>query len=206
MKKQKVCNELIGLKPTHPIMNLPDEYTIFDFLQGYNPEKMADFTESGGWGVGGYLENRSNMYTAPQYENRRKIHMGIDIWAKVGEPVFAPLPGTVAYTGYHGEEGNYGGTIVLKHHIAGEELFALYGHLSKNSLDQTRTSVKLEPGDIVGYLGNPDENGNWPPHLHYQLSIVDPGVADMPGVVSEDEAERASGIYPDPRIILGPIY
>jgi len=206
MKKSKPGEELIGLQSMHPIMNMPADYTVFDFIRGYNPEEMAEFTSVGGWGVGGYLENRSNMYTAPQYENRRKIHMGIDIWAKEGEPVFSPLPGTVAYLGYHGEEGNYGGTIVVKHQVEGNELFALYGHLSKESLQQIEPGVSLATGDIVGYLGGPDENGNWPPHLHYQISVVDPGEADMPGVVAEDEVDQASKIYPDPRMILGPIY
>lgn len=206
MKRQWPEVKRFSVVQPHPVMDLPEEYEVFEFQSSYDPRKMSQFTKNGGWGVGGYLENRSKMYTAPQYENRRKIHMGIDIWAKEGEPVFSPLPGTVAYTGYHGEEGNYGGTIVLKHLFEGKDLFALYGHLSKNSLDQTRPGVKLEPGDIVGTLGGPDENGNWPPHLHYQLSIVDPGEADMPGVVAEDEVEEASKRYPDPRIILGPIY
>jgi murein DD-endopeptidase MepM/ murein hydrolase activator NlpD len=156
--------------------------------------------------VGGYNEKRLNMYLAPQYENRRNIHLGIDIWAPAGEPVYAPLDGTVKYREFHDQEGNYGATVVLKHQFKGVDIYALYGHLSLKSLKHAAGLDSVKAGDVVGWLGEEYENGNWPPHLHYQLSRNDPGEADMPGVVSEDEREEALQIYPDPRIILGDIY
>ncbi len=191
---------------TYPVMNLPDDYEVFDFSEGYDPDQMAQFVKSGGWGVGGYNEKRKNMYLAPQYENRRNIHMGIDIWAKAGEPVYSPLDGVVAYIANHAQEGNYGGTLVLKHKIDGVSYFALYGHLSPKSISHLRQGQKVTAGEIVGELGDESENGNWPPHLHYQISIQDPGEADMPGVVSEEEYEEALKLYPDPRILIGDIY
>jgi peptidoglycan LD-endopeptidase LytH len=189
-----------------PVMNLPDEYEVFDFSNGYDPEVMTRFVESGGWGVGGYREKRENMYLAPQYENRRNIHMGIDVWAAAGEPVFAPIAGEVAYLANHDQEGNYGGTLVLKHILKGKSYFALYGHLSPESISHLKPGLKVEAGEKVGELGAEEENGNWPPHLHYQISIEDPGEADMPGVVSDEELEEALKLYPDPRILLGEIY
>lgn len=206
MKKRDGSTAQIKKKSVYPVMKLPAEYQKFDFRQNYSPEIMTDFTRSGGWGVGGYLEKRADMYLAPQYGNRRNIHMGIDIWAREGEPVFSPLDGKIAYKAYHGEDGNYGGTIVLKHQFEGRELFALYGHLSKKSLKLNDEGVDVEAGDVIGWLGGPDENGSWPPHLHYQISIKDPGEADMPGVVAEEEVDEAAKIYPDPRIILGAVY
>lgn len=156
-----------------------------------------------GWGIGGYNEKRPNMYIAPQYKNERNIHMGIDIWAPAGEPVFAPLDGIVAYTENHNEEGNYGGTIVLKHSKSGKDLYALYGHLSLRSLQQCKPGQHVKAGEIIGWLGDESENGNWLPHLHYQLSWNDPKEADMPGVVSEKERNRALLIYPDPERVIG---
>lgn len=189
-----------------PVMNLPDEFEVFDFSNGYDPEVMSRFVQSGGWGVGGYSEKRENMYLAPQYESRRNIHMGIDIWAAAGEPVFAPIAGEIAYLANHDQEGNYGGTLVLKHTLNGEIYFALYGHLSPESISHLKPGMKVEAGEKVGELGAEEENGNWPPHLHYQISIEDPGEADMPGVVSDEEHEEALKVYPDPRILLGEIY
>jgi murein DD-endopeptidase MepM/ murein hydrolase activator NlpD len=189
-----------------PVMNLPDDYEVFDFSEGYDPDQMTRFVKRGGWGVGGYSEKRKNMYLAPQYENRRNIHMGIDVWAKAGEPVFAPLDGEVAYVADHAQEGNYGGTLVLKHRIESSTYYALYGHLSPSSLLHLKPGKNVDAGEKVGELGSEKVNGNWPPHLHYQISIKDPEEADMPGVVSDEEHEEALKIYPDPRILIGKIY
>jgi peptidoglycan LD-endopeptidase LytH len=203
-QRAKVKNSL--KVQSHSVMDLPDKYEIFEFTSGYDPVEMAEFVNRGGWGVGGYNEKRGNMYLAPQYKSRRNIHMGIDIWAPAGEPVYAVLNGEVVYTANHAQEGNYGGTIVLRHKIEGEEIFALHGHLSVNSLERSKEGHEVKAGDIIGWLGDASENGNWPPHLHYQLSRKDPGEADMPGVVSEKERSEALKIYPDPRTVLGSIY
>lgn len=190
----------------HPVMKMPNEYEVFHLTEGFDRESVTDFINSGSWAVGGYLEKRMIMYLAPQYKNRRNIHMGVDIWAPAGEPVYAAMNGTITYTANHNQEGNYGGTIVLKHTIEGQDLFALYGHLSLKSLEKFKPGKEMQAGDLVGWVGNESENGNWPPHLHYQLSIEDPGKADMPGVVSQEDLKEARKTYPDPRILLGDIY
>lgn len=187
-------------------MILPDECEIFDFSKEYNPRKITEFINNGGRAVGGYLEKRVNMYVAPQYQNQRNIHLGIDFWGPAGEPVFAPFAGKVAYMDNHEQEGNYGPAIVLKHSFSGKPVYALYGHLSLKSLENLKTGRSVKAGDVVGWLGNESENGNWPPHLHYQMSFLDPGKADMPGVVDEKEANKAIKIYPDPRFFIGEIY
>jgi len=47
------------------------------------------------------------------------------------------------------------------------------------------------------------ENGNWPPHLHFQI-IIDIGnwQGDYPGVCKFSERERWLQNCPDPDIIL----
>lgn len=187
-------------------MKISGSPKIFDFTKGYDTKAINQLINSGEWSIGRYNEKRRGMYVAPQYKNRRDIHMGIDIWAPAGEPVFAALDGEVAYMEYRSREGDYGATIVLKHQWKNEPLFALYGHLSISSLKKLNIGDELKAGDQVAVLGNESENGNWPPHLHYQLSRVDPGEADMPGVVSDDELEEALKVYPDPRMIIGPVY
>ncbi|TVR17532.1 MAG: peptidase M23 [Balneolaceae bacterium] len=191
------------LRKNHPVMILPEKYEVLDLSRRYNPELIEKLIRSGKRAVGGYLENRKNMYTAPQYENKRNVHMGVDFWAPAGEPVYAAFPGEVLYTRNNDESGNYGPTIVLRQIVNKDEVFALYGHLSKDSLTKTEVGQSVKPGDVIGWLGNFEENGNWPPHLHYQISYEDPGEADMPGVVSPGEVEKASKIYPNPGLILG---
>jgi peptidoglycan LD-endopeptidase LytH len=186
----------------HPVINLPDTYKVFDFTCGYDPELIRKVK----WGIGRYNERRRGMYTAPQYANRRFIHMGIDIWAPPGEPVYAASDGEIVYMADHDQRGNYGPVIILKHKINNKVFFALHGHLSKKSFRLNRVGKMLKRGEGFAKIGRLEENGEWEPHLHYQLSWHDPGEADMPGVVAEDELEKALKMYPDPRIVLGEIY
>lgn len=169
-----------------------------DFADGFDPGLLNN-----GWGIGGYNTMRQRMYTAPQYKNQRNIHMGVDIWAPAGEPVYAPVDGIVAYTAYHEQEGNYGGTVVLKHTLNPNQVFALYGHLSLQSVKRNKIGSTVEAGQVIGWLGNEHENGHWHPHLHYQLSVEDPGEADMPGVVSQPHREQSLKLYPDPEVVIG---
>lgn len=187
-----------------PVMNYPapEELQVFDFTQGYRPDHIRTFE----WGIGKYNEKRRAMYTAAQFGGERNIHMGIDIWSRAGRPVFSFYEGIVAYTANNDREGDYGPTLVIRYEAAERVIHALYGHLSALTLEH------LEPGDRVGRgqqiatLGEASVNGGWAPHLHFQLSLEDPGKADMPGVVAEAEHEQALQTYPDPRLVLGYIY
>jgi murein DD-endopeptidase MepM/ murein hydrolase activator NlpD len=185
-----------------PYPENPDDRFVFDFTDGYDPE----FIRQKEWGIGKYNEKRANMYVAPQYNNERNIHMGIDIWAKAGEPVFSFYEGTVAYKQDNNQQGNYGPTIVLRYKIDGTVLYALYGHLSRASLQMLSFGEIVRKGQRIGELGQEEVNGGWIPHLHFQLSLEDPGEADMPGVVSADDREQALQTYPDPRIVLRNLY
>lgn len=180
----------------------PDDFYVFDLSEGYTPEAM-DTKE---WGIGKYNEKRSNMYTTPLFGGKRNIHMGIDIWAAAGEPVFSFYNGVVSYIQNNNKEGDYGPTIVVKYQLDRTTVFALYGHLSFESLSMVSVGEKVEKGQQVARLGGPEVNGGWEPHLHFQLSVEDPGEADMPGVVSEEEHGKALEKYPDPRIVLGDLY
>lgn len=203
---ESIIKSAVKKMKTHPVMDLPDNLRIIDLSSGFDRDSLTAYIKSGGWGVGGYLETRKIMYKAPRYQNQRNIHMGIDIWAPVGEPVYSVMNGEIVYSEFLDDEGNYGGTLVLKHLIEGQELYALHGHLSKKSLETFKAGQKRKPGELVGWIGDESENGNWPPHLHYQLCIEDPGEADMPGVVAKKDLIEARKKYPDPRILLGDIY
>ena len=52
-------------------------------------------------------------------------------------------------------------------------------------------------------MGSEEENGGWPPHVHFQLSLIEPEECDLPGVVSEENHDIALKIFPDPRMVLG---
>lgn len=185
-----------------PVMDYPDGMYVFDLSQSYDPQFIA----SKEWGIGKYNEQRMTMYTAPQYEGQRNIHMGIDIWAAKGKSVYIFADGEVAYMADNREPGNYGPTIVTRHEIEGQGFFALFGHLSRESLEMVFVGQELSRGQKIAELGSEDVNGGWVPHLHFQLSVQDPGEADLPGVVSEADRDEALKRYPDPRLVLGDIY
>jgi len=64
----------------------------------------------------------------------------------------------------------------------------------------------VSKGEVIAWLGDEDENGGWPPHLHFQLSLLEPHTHNLPGVVHPDDRDRALRDFPDPRLVLGPLY
>lgn len=187
------------------VMNYPDDFDqfyIFDFTKGYD----AEFIRSKGWGIGRYNEQRTNMYDTPLFDSRRNIHMAIDVWYNADAPVYSFWEGTVAYKQENDNAGDYGPTIVIKYELNDQTLFSLYGHLSRKSLDMVTVGENVNKGQQIATLGDESVNGGWAPHLHFQLAHQDPGEADMPGVVAEEDHEEALQNYPDPRTILGNLY
>ena len=61
-------------------------------------------------------------------------------------------------------------------------------------------------GEVIAWFGAFEENGGWDPHLHFQLSLIEPETHDMPGVVAPEDRDQALRDYPDPRLVLGPLY
>lgn len=189
----------------HPVVALPPSYEVFDFTKGYDPERSLKT----GYGIGRYNEDRRGMYTSALFKNAeeaRTIHVGIDIGAPAGTPVRAFFPGEVFLFGYNGAEGDYGYTLITRHQLGGEYLWALHGHLSEASTSGKAAGQKFAAGEVIAWLGEKHENGGWNPHLHFQLSLVEPKQCDLPGVVSASQLEQALKIYPDPRLVLGPLY
>ena len=147
------------------------------------------------------------MYTGELFEKSdRFIHMGIDIGAPIGTAVKSFYDGEIFLFKYNNLKLDYGYTIITKHKFNHQSIYALYGHLSKSSIENKKVGQKLHSGEILGYIGREDENGGWPPHVHFQLSLIEPKECDLPGVVSEKNHDVALKIFPDPRIVLGKIY
>ena len=140
---------------------------------------------------GGYNEKRDLYRRSLHFKDSgefRSIHLGIDFWMPAGTGVIATMPGRIHSFANNNNPGDYGPTIVLEHFIGNEKIHALYGHLSKTSLENIQVGDIVARGEVIGTLGTSDENVNWPPHLHFQL-IRDMGAyqGDYPGVCRENE-------------------
>jgi murein DD-endopeptidase MepM/ murein hydrolase activator NlpD len=155
--------------------------------------------------VGGYNEDRI-IYKRSEHFNgqeNRSIHLGIDIWAKAGTPVFSPLAGKIHSFQDNAGFGNYGPTIILKHQLENSTFYTLYGHLSVSSISNCKAGQFVETGQQIGSLGNYPENGDWPPHLHFQvISQLNGWFGDFPGVAAPSEREYYLQLCPDPNLIL----
>ena len=160
--------------------------------------------------AGGYDEERAIYQTSafgagvPGVEPRT-IHLGFDIFAPAGTPVFVPAAGTVHSFQDNAAHLDYGPTILLEHRLTPElTVWSLYGHLSRDSLAELREGQTFAKGQEIARLGSDAVNGGWLPHLHFQL-ILDIGQArgDFPGVFRKSERERWRRVCPDPRPFLG---
>eukprot|EP00968_Pinguiococcus_pyrenoidosus_P010386 scaffold820_cov227-Pinguiococcus_pyrenoidosus.AAC.4 len=118
----------------------------------------------------------------------------------------------IKYFGYNEAHGDYGHVIVTEHRytVPGTQesfpVYMLFGHLSKESLHFKYQGKAVKAGDVIGWFGPPSENGGWPEHVHFQLSLVEPSTHDMPGTVSRAQLPDALRTFPDPRLVLGSVY
>ena len=152
-------------------------------------------------GIGGYLEHRviyeAHENFATDSADFRNIHLGVDIWGAAGTPVYAPLAGELHSFQINPGSGNYGPTIILFH--PSEGIYSLYGHLAEQDLEGLSVGMPIAAGQLLCHLGGPNENGGWPPHLHFQLIRDMQGfTGDYPGVCSQRDLAFFANNCPDP--------
>jgi 4-aminobutyrate aminotransferase-like enzyme/Ser/Thr protein kinase RdoA (MazF antagonist) len=162
-------------------------------------------------GIGRYDEARA-VYAGPAFavgplptDERRTIHLGLDLFAAPATVVCAPLSGTVLALANNRAALDYGPVVVLRHATGdGIPFFTLYGHLSADSLARLTVGDAITKGDRIGTLGVADENGGWPPHLHFQVitDLLELGT-DFPGVALASARACWRSLSPDPGPLLG---
>lgn len=98
---------------------------------------------------------------------KQNVHLGTDLRARVGTPLYVPLSGKVALARKLFYTGN---TVILDH---GFGLFTIYGHLSKLKLREGQIAKK---GIVMGLAGATGRASG--PHLHWGVQLhgakVDP--------------------------------
>lgn len=153
---------------------------------------------------GGYLESRSLYSNYPAFrDNKRDIHLGMDIWVTYETQVISPLDAEVYSAADNSGLGNYGPTVILKHVAKDTDFFTLYGHLSQDSIQGLKKGQLVLKGQSFGKVGHQSENGGWPSHLHFQLILeLLHHKVDFPGVCSKEDLAFYQSICPDPNIIL----
>ena len=159
--------------------------------------------------AGGYLEPRS-VYTSTAYDKignsgseSRTVHLGVDFWLPAGTAVHAIFDGEVVTAVNDAGDKEYGGLVILKHQANNFEFFTLYGHNSVASATKHKIGDIIKKGDKVSELASYPENGNWVPHLHFQimLSMLDYKV-DFPGVAYHKQIDVWKSICPNPNLLF----
>lgn len=154
-------------------------------------------------GIGGYFEHRV-IYRRSEYFNQaetepRCIHLGLDIWSSVGTEIYAPMDGVIHSFANNNQFGDYGPTIILQHNLEDKILYTLYGHLSLESLDGIFEGKIIKKGEQIATFGDFPINGDWPPHLHFQVMNDLLGMkGDFPGVCTISDIEKYQRICLDP--------
>ncbi len=162
-------------------------------------------------GIGRYDEARY-FYIAPAFatgdkitDEYRTVHLGIDLFAPASTPVYAPLAGTVVAFNDNNSPQDYGPVTVLEHKSEEHPTFyTLYGHLSRDLLNGISLGQSIKKGERLAAIGEPDANGNWTPHLHFQVitDLLELGT-DFPGVACPSQRNVWLSLCPDPNMILG---
>ena len=177
-------------------------------------------------GIGRYDEARA-LYTSKLFgasenptDERRTIHLGIDLQVAPGSAIRAPLDGVVHAMANNSAPLDYGPVVILQHHfddpkgasetpalpVAGgaQEFFTLYGHLTAETLRNLRVGQTIVRSEKFAEVGTTQENGGWAPHLHFQIitDLLEYGT-DFPGVARASERRVWTSLSPDPNLLLG---
>ncbi len=88
------------------------------------------------------------------------FHNGIDIPARLGEPVYASNNGTVIVAEYNNSYGNY---VVIDH---GNGIQTLYAH---NSLLCVKVGQKVTKGDVIAKIGSTGDSTGC--HCHFEIRV-----------------------------------
>jgi murein DD-endopeptidase MepM/ murein hydrolase activator NlpD len=162
-------------------------------------------------GIGRYDEPRL-LYSSPLFgadssplEERRTIHLGMDLFVQPGTAIQAPLDGVVHTLANNATLLDYGPLAILQHdaHDTGA-FFTLYGHLDKESLAHLKIGQRVARGEKFARIGTSKENGGWAPHLHFQiiLDLFDLD-ANFPGVAYASQRAVWTSLSPDPNLLIG---
>lgn len=215
---------LKALPPTKIIDSAIDfsEYIPLDLsvtnqeLVEFKPENAAEFEQfisdylernNATVAFGGYIEGRALYQRSTIFKNdsipERNIHIGLDLWTKVDTSVLAPLDGKVHSFKNNIGLGDYGPTIILEHEVESEIFYTLYGHLSLESIENLKVGTFFNKGQKIGNLGNSAINGDYAPHVHFQIiKNIESYFGDYPGVCNTNDLNFYIENCPDPNLLL----
>lgn len=182
-------------------LNLTDAHQFEEFVEKHLADNKAKVA------FGGYLEERNLYKRSENFNNtdmaERDIHIGLDLWIKAGTSVLSALDGKIHSFQNNEAVGDYGPTIILEHTVEDLTFYTLYGHLSLESLEGKAEGDAVKKGQKIAELGGAAVNGDYAPHLHFQIiRDLQDKKGDFPGVCSQQEMDYYHQNCPDPNLLL----
>ena len=171
------------------------------FIQKYLDKNKAKIA------YGGYIETR-NLYKRSLVFNskntdERNIHIGLDLWINNQAAIYSALDGKIHSFQNNTALGDYGPTIIIEHNIENIKFHTLYGHLSQASLVGKNVGDIIKKGEQIATLGLPPTNGDYAPHLHFQIIIdIQHQKGDYPGVCNIKNLDYYAINCPNPNLLL----
>lgn len=175
-----------------------------DLFSNWVEEKLAKSDAK--YGIGGYGEHRTIYSRSIHFdtvEEPRRLHLGTDIWGPAETPIYNFYDAKVHSFKFNDNFGDYGATIILQYQLDDLTLYSLYGHLSLASLEGLTEGQFIPAGKQFTSFGVKEENGYWPPHLHFQLMFdMESKKGDYQGVCQFSKRDIYLANCPDPALIL----
>src|SRR4030095_6401506 len=104
---------------------------------------------------------------------------------------------------FNNHYGDYGATMILLHQLDGLSFYTLCGHITLKDIERLVAGQYVNHGQIIAHFGEKEENGHWPPHLHFQvIQDLELNEGDYPGVCKYSEKAKYLANCPDPDSIL----
>ena len=132
---------------------------ILQYAEDVSTQKMQFSRIPKIWPCDGVLTS-DFRYRINPVTGKRAFHTGIDIGAPMYTKIYAPIDGTVVYSGWR---GGYGNMVILDH---GQGVTTRYAHSSK-LLVKVGQQVKM--GDKIALMGSTGQSTG--SHLHYEIRV-----------------------------------
>lgn len=113
----------------------------------------------------------SHDYGFPRYVPLPHLHEGTDIFAEMGTPIVASVPGIVSGLG----NNPVGGLSVW---LAGDDGSGFYYTHMVAIAEGLAVGQRVDVGTVIGYVGNSGNAAGTPPHVHFEIH---PPILDKKG-------------------------
>lgn len=123
------------------------------------PGACAGGYSGGAVGTGSFIWPANNRFISGN--NYSSFHLGIDIAAGYGDPIYASDSGVAVFAGWN--NWGYGNLVVIDH---GNGWQTMYAHLSQWNVS---CGQSVQQGAIVGLAGSTGNSSG--PHLHFEMNF-----------------------------------